>query len=1232
MRILIKRRDGINWSDITKYVDLPIMINDNKDGTYNSVSFKALFTTSYDYFDVKENLPPKYELKVSMVDDEHLEAEDNTYWFLTDDAHQSRRRIEKNGLESLYEHQIKGTDRLRLLEDTHLPNYTVTQPKSMYFDPYGVSATGRYTINQGFEQNGNPLIINQGSLEILGQMNNGDNTIEFSYQDGKHRTILNRIDETSFNIDFTLLHKKTATAFYNQSVLWYKEKNILYPANLEWTGTDWTRAMYNTSRLTFNFDIVYYDGNDNVVDSRLEKRDIEYESGEVPYSGGQVSGQITGFPELSSMQKLLITIPKNENAKYVIVNISLDNLRIERNFNYSKIKVVAPSGFVETNISGFANNDYVKGILEEIKIGVVSSQILSEVTSNKIMLIDLLNKATNDYNANRRNKITISDELSSLLSYEAKEAEYGGYNFKELVERILKTRGAVPHLTHDNILTYKTPLPYSRYLDFNSKQELEKSLVDADFYDKVVGVSKNLVSETDVILERIPIGSIETDFSQFTEESSGFITSQDIYYVKRAILYAPNKTFTFPVVGGGSISLNTNMGRTFHWDITSRLLEKDTYSALPDARFDQRKTSTQPSPRALHILGQGNTIMFTSGSNVVNRIGHRSPNIPAFNPTAGVVNSNIAEYAVNEMLICLAYEALTIPATEITDINPDWDFDDIKNYVLILEYVPIFKELTTKYISNIPERKGLNWEKKLNIGEKVISFQDNSDILVKEMERKGNNKIITSQNYNDFTESIPTLAIVNDNLYITNKIIQIHNNKTMVDYVMQKNYVLQNEDIRLSVGYDRYLVPYEYTQREIVIENHLIFSRVLDPSYDLDKKGSESDFLIATMFPDEYLEKGDINSFLYALLRLKYIENDQNITKNILMRMAKLESRFSLVLTGKFLDNYSAGNQKYTGLTSNLEFTQPYKYTDYKGNVSVVDKIEIGYTEIGFEDVPNQARLVNTLSGPYEGYEDYDFNLFPEGERAYLDTKLFNETSNHLLLKDAREAIALNYISFLTTQDEYIKWYSYKEVNLVARLINDVELTDDLDLADIDFVIYESSDFDILVSTIPPSLTQREVRFTFSNLTDNDFPNGIVFLNKEGNRYTLCGVIKEPTWTENNRLNFYIASTRYGKTTDYIEPTPVPTTATPLIEVRYTGIFNVMEFRIRNNDTEPATITYSTGSTPTEPLVILGVVAPNSWSGWVSGGCQDGLCQLYITANAKAINKLISDRTQRFAN
>ena len=52
------------------------------------------------------------------------------------------------------------------------------------------------------------------------------------------------------------------------------------------------------------------------------------------------------------------------------------------------------------------------------------------------MLIDFLEKALNDYNANRRHKITLSEELRILLSHEAKESEWGGYNFKELVESV----------------------------------------------------------------------------------------------------------------------------------------------------------------------------------------------------------------------------------------------------------------------------------------------------------------------------------------------------------------------------------------------------------------------------------------------------------------------------------------------------------------------------------------------------------------------------------------------------------------------------------------------------------------------------------------------------------------------------------------------------------------------------------------------------------------------------
>ena len=72
--------------------------------------------------------------------------------------------------------------------------------------------------------------------------------------------------------------------------------------------------------------------------------------------------------------------------------------------------------------------------------------------------------------------------------------------------------------------------------------------------------------------------------------------------------------------------------------------------------------------------------------------------------------------------------------------QPDINLSDMKNWELHLTYVPIFDEITTKYLSNMENRKNLDWEKKLNLRDRVISYENNEEILRNEMERKGNVK------------------------------------------------------------------------------------------------------------------------------------------------------------------------------------------------------------------------------------------------------------------------------------------------------------------------------------------------------------------------------------------------------------------------------------------------------------------------------------------------------------
>ena len=52
-----------------------------------------------------------------------------------------------------------------------------------------------------------------------------------------------------------------------------------------------------------------------------------------------------------------------------------------------------------------------------------------------------------------------------------------------------------------------------------------------------------------------------------------------------------------------------------------------------------------------------------------------------------------------------------------------------------------------------------------------------------------------------------------------------------------------------------------------------------------------------------------------------------------LMRVGKLDTRFTMILSGKFLDNYTAGLQRYVGANENELYSIPLSYTDGQGNL-----------------------------------------------------------------------------------------------------------------------------------------------------------------------------------------------------------------------------------------------------------------------------------------------------------
>ena len=218
MRYYLRVRGSYKWHDITKYVQDPTILNITVDGSYMQLDMVARFPTSIDFFDVKKPIPPKWEIRVR--DESELEELVNTYYFITDNQSSlnKRKEVKENNnliIDGLYEHKITGNNRLYLLEGKYAPpNYTVTQPKTKYFDVYRKSGGGRFVVNQKLQEDGQVKVLAEGDKVILPERNNDDNTITIGYDslEQKHYIEVKDIDKRTFSINFEITLQKTAKA------------------------------------------------------------------------------------------------------------------------------------------------------------------------------------------------------------------------------------------------------------------------------------------------------------------------------------------------------------------------------------------------------------------------------------------------------------------------------------------------------------------------------------------------------------------------------------------------------------------------------------------------------------------------------------------------------------------------------------------------------------------------------------------------------------------------------------------------------------------------------------------------------------------------------------------------------------------------------------------------------------------------------------------------------------
>lgn len=1158
MRVYIRHKDKNDWNDITEYIHMPtLLFNETVDGSFSSLHFTIRTPKTIFDIDMTNPIAPKrYYVKL---------VENNNEWqFITVDNVGARVRQEvideedNEVVSALYVQQINCENIIKKLENRFLPNYTVRQPKSKFYNTYAKGFGAEFKVSKGFSQDSSPVVLSQGIKRELAKVN-VDDEIVFGYDsiENKHYIEFKEIDQVGLTVNFEMNLAKTSPGYYltsilNNKVKIYVDNSFQYPYKRD-----------EISKLSIISDINYYK-NGSLLTTNKEQNVINYNAGLIPFNHSLLGqNYIKGFGNFNS-EEFVLTINKHNEADTVRVYFNVEAPKEQSIIVYSGERIPT-----ETRIDNFNNDSYIKTFIDTIVIQAKTTSYEEEIETKPTMLIDFVEKAIFDYNLNTFEKVGLASEVIPLLSVPMREGEYDDYTLRGLLERTFKYVGLIPTFDVSGVISYNKTNKVARYIDIEVADGLEKEHKGEDFYDKIVSNTKNMVSEENYTREILPLTSTNIEFSHMNEDNAGFVTTNDIYYVVSAILHTPDLEIE---IDGESIK--SNIDKDYYWDITERLFEEDIYNSFPNIKLDSDVGASELSQRTyLNVLTKANTIFYKSGSNVIGGLfneGEYVPNYTFWSSFSFLVSPTpLPEYALTELLTVLAYtQASNIFGNELTKV--DLHFKDIAKYTLDLTYVPIFNEITTKYTSNTVEKKGLGWESKFNIRDKVVSYESNAEVLRNEMKGKGNVEIVFSDKYESISDALPVNSIINDNLYITSRKVKPYSNRVEVDYSLQKDFLLQNEDIGLPIEFERYYVPYDYLERELLIENGVVFMKEYNSKYaNLNMPSATQSFLEKVFLEDE-----DLDGTIYAK-----VEIDGNL---YLMRVARIDTKFTMIFKGDFLDNYTAGVQRYeTDVDNVLRFyTMPLRYADGNGKFDVLSNLEIGYN-----DNVDDIRLER------EDNEPYDIKLFPSGEyndkKAVFNVKLVDLQEPLMLLKDAREKVSINYTSFLQNETNDIKFYNFKSITKLGVLLEDISLVDDLTLDNIKY-----SDFDENYTISIINLENNAYKMVINSSSINSFENGIVLINEKNNRDTLVGVVKEPI-IDGNDLEFYVALSRAG----IMERGDLEKTNTPIIEGVFCnsdGIENFLNVIITNNDGEAVirdgnTVIGTIGAFETKTLSVVGI-------------------------------------------
>lgn len=1162
-----------DWVDITTMVQQGITINDSCDGTLDSgrLVFDIEEGTPLGNLDISQPLPPRTPIRIGEYNSEEDTKLMVSYIFMTSDTSMTPLRTQqtddKGNVTFLYSHEVNFVELTKELEGKYAPNLSVRQPKSLYDKMYqrNVAWTFKYP-DTVFYANGSMKALNASSYQQDRSVNNESGIVTIDNQNMSSLRIETEYDTDGttpiagialedYSFSFGLKIQSTAPQLINVKVWFVDDYRFVYPA----TNSNFPQAigsgfMYDRLELKFTITLTYYNSNNQLIDTKTFNRTTAYrgdntirenDGGRVPIVGNNIA------PEYAN-----ITIPRNANAAYVIVrtNYNTDNLMMfydssgpgyggYKNKNWTWGNVAdANCVRVGNNITTGDNGYRVAFRPVEYSVSFVSSTIQENQLDSYRTLYDVANKALQEINLKQRKKYTFSNKLTFLLQNKrAPEATLEDYNFRELLSKFCRMLEVIPILGDGDILdegedpltTISCVKPGEQSIAYDIEKDeyidLEKANTLEEYYDTISSRLYNLISEDDYHTETTVLQATETEYSQITQENAGFVTSYPIYWLRELIVTGIAIPYRYD---GGSGVIRGNDPRYTPgdsrqtWNLTNRCFEEDIYNALPDVNYNTNPTTLSSGGRLGGFLSKANTFSYKSGSTFIKNVGHTGAAIPAYDPPFTSSRTEIPLYAMIEACVVEAYGIFynNTPGFVIDEIIEDFMLQDFLEAQAKIIFTPL-NEFTYRHTSNNARKIGKETEHRVNTQDKVSSYKDTTYYIKAEQEKQGNVIISPTFVYPNIMSCLQTGYKVDNNYVLTTRKLKIFNEYVECSYEFTQNYTLQNDNVKLDIEFERYSIPYDFVRREVLVYTHIIFD--YNNQTLRDKYGADA----GQNYPETHPKYIDLmtgftprDREMIAKVKMKYFVQQNGVPiqqdRNALLKLHLLTNSNQVSYIGKFVDNYSAGNQIW--YQGGYNYVEPFRYCDSLGKVR---KMQLGLY-LGVNFLPR---------------------YFPDADRATTGGELILSTSMSENVfsqgddKDSREGYEFNITANIESDTPNIIIYDVsRPINTTWLLRNDLEtLTQETTIEDLVYSHSGTPPHTISVGTRNTRTYNIMIGLVGSSVNPNE---AIALLNYDENQkeYTLVAILKNyPYYIKTNPLpgyegDFYYTdlhaiATRYGK-------------------------------------------------------------------------------------------------------